>query len=170
MAKFTTSKRRKKIADVPSKPWDGYPLFPHASGRWAKKVRGKLHYFGRWGTSLQGVVLQVDDVRSSAIAALDAYERQRDDLQAGRTPREPGDDLTIGWLCFEFLVSRKQRLASGEIVQRSDRDAGVAADDCNRCQYRSARQNTRGETNDADTDGGVHDPDTGWTGRVACDR
>jgi hypothetical protein len=32
----------------PSKPYAGYPLFPHANGSWAKKVKGKLVYFGPW--------------------------------------------------------------------------------------------------------------------------
>jgi hypothetical protein len=32
----------------PSKPFPDFQLFPHITGRWAKKIKGKLHYIGPW--------------------------------------------------------------------------------------------------------------------------
>ncbi len=36
----------RRAASKPTKPRPDFPLFPHATGRWAKKVQGTLLYFG----------------------------------------------------------------------------------------------------------------------------
>ena len=45
MSKSTKPRPKSK----PAKPYEGYPLFAHASGRWCKKIRGRHVYFGSWG-------------------------------------------------------------------------------------------------------------------------
>jgi hypothetical protein len=51
----------------PSKPAPDFPLFAHATGRWAKKIRGRLIYFGKW---------------NEPEAALAKYEAEKDTLPA----------------------------------------------------------------------------------------
>ena len=85
----------------PAKPYHDFPLFPHATKRWAKKIRGKLHYFGPW---------------SEPDAALNKYLDQRDDLHAGRVPRVSGETLTVRDLCNRFLTVKEQQRDSGDIT------------------------------------------------------
>lgn len=50
MAYSSTSNRSEK----PAKARPNFPLFAHVTGRWAKKIRGKLHYFGKWADAIMG--------------------------------------------------------------------------------------------------------------------
>jgi hypothetical protein len=97
----------------PSKPYPDFPLFPHATGRWAKKIRGKLHYFGPW-----------DDPDG----ALTRYLEQKDALHAGRKPREASDGVTIKELVNQFLNAKRALGESGELTKRSWQDYKAACD------------------------------------------
>jgi len=96
MTYSTTTKRSK-----PAKPRPDFPLFPHATGRWAKTIRGKLYYFGKW---------------ACPDAALQRYVEERDDLYAGRKPRRKGEGLTIKDLVSKFLLAKKARVDAGELA------------------------------------------------------
>ena len=56
----------------PEKPHKDYPLYSHRNGQWAKKIRGKTHFFGPW----------IDPQ-----TALEKWLDEKDDLLAGRVPR-----------------------------------------------------------------------------------
>ena len=88
------------------KPRPDFPLFPHATGRWAKKIRQKLHYFGKTTGDEKGQ------------AALERWLEQKDDLLAGHTPRVKADGLTIRELANRFAGSKKNLLDAREISAR----------------------------------------------------
>src|SRR5947209_16345949 len=103
MSKDSTRKPRprKGATDRPKKPYPDFPLTPHASGAWQKKIRGKIHYFGKWARRANGKLerFEGDDWEKAWKEALAEYKEQADDLHAGRTPRVKSDGLTVADLC-----------------------------------------------------------------------
>lgn len=85
----------------PAKPHPDFPLYLHASGQFAKKVKGRVHYFG-----------------TDPQAALEKWVVEKDALLAGRAPA-PSGDLTVRELVNAFLTSKKRRVEIGELKQRS---------------------------------------------------
>jgi integrase len=88
----------------PRKPHADFPLYAHNAGQWAKRIRGEVHYFGPW---------------SDPQAALDKYLDQKDALLAGRTPTPSADALTVKELVNGFLNSKRLKVESGELKQRT---------------------------------------------------
>jgi len=86
------------------KPRPDFPLFPHSTGRWAKKVRGKLEYFGRIK----------DDPKGER--ALAEWLDQRDLLLAGRRRRIiKADALTVADLANRLLTWKVSQYKAGNI-------------------------------------------------------
>jgi integrase len=88
----------------PSKPSKDFPLFAHNNGCWAKKIRGKLHYFGAW---------------ADPDGALANYLAEKDDLQAGRTPRPDPRAATVKDVANALLNARQAALDNGELSPRT---------------------------------------------------
>lgn len=82
----TTSRTTGGTPSKPKKPYKDFPLPPHANGTWQKKIRGKIHYFGRWNRRVDGKLVRVPG--DGWKEALGLYKAQADDLHAGRTPPE----------------------------------------------------------------------------------
>lgn len=99
---MTNSKTAKP--DRPKKPRRDFPLFPHATKRWAKKIRGKFHYFGPW-----------DD----PIGAEAKYNELKDDLHAGRRPRSLNGETQVRDVLNHFLNAKRDLRDSGELAART---------------------------------------------------
>lgn len=85
----------------PTKPAD-CPLFPHASGQWAKKVNGRVKYFGAW---------------ADLAAALAKYE----EFKAGPEAVLPGA-ITLGEAVNRYLDVKDAAVQAGVLQGVSFRD------------------------------------------------
>src|SRR5262245_17428465 len=117
MSQPTGSRSSRKLLPRPKKPYAEFPLTPHPSGTWCKKINGKLHHFGRWLRRLDGVPIRVDG--DGWKEALEEYKLQADDLHAGRTPRVGVGGLTVGELCNWFLTDKLRSREAGELGMRA---------------------------------------------------
>jgi integrase len=94
-------------SDKIKKPHAAFPLTPHPSGRWCKKIKGRLHYFGK---------AVADDAGASAQAALERWLAEKDDLLAGRVPRaRQQDGFTLAELVNLFLTRKATRRDLGKL-------------------------------------------------------
>jgi integrase len=117
MSDHSTRKRRsRKAAGRPKKPYPDFPLTPHASGTWQKKIRGKTCYFGRWAKRVNGKLERIEG--DGWKEALEEYKAVADDLHAGRTPRVTGNELTVAGLCNHFLTAKLRKRDSSELGLR----------------------------------------------------
>ncbi|MEX2214013.1 MAG: tyrosine-type recombinase/integrase [Phycisphaeraceae bacterium] len=106
----TKGKQSRMKRFAPHLPYEDFPLFPlidkkTGGGRWAKKVRGSLEYFGSLAEGWE--------------AALEKYQREIHDLQAGRRPRQSTDGLTLKRLCDTFYEAKRRRHDAGELAASS---------------------------------------------------
>jgi integrase len=103
-------------AKRPAKPRPDFPLFPHRNGRWAKKVRGKFCYFGKWANDPKGDV------------AVNLWFDQKDELLAGRNPRNAADGIEIADLVNRFLSAKEALVETGELQRRTWQDYYVVCE------------------------------------------
>src|SRR4029079_17790817 len=107
----STTKREEK----PRKPHPDFPLFPHATKRWAKKVRGTFHFFGPW---------------RDPEGALEEWLRVKDYLLARRGPPHKNAEgaITVEFVVNAFLTEKEKLRNNGEIRPRTFKelkDTGV---------------------------------------------
>ena len=97
-----------KRLSMPRKGSDKKPLFLHQTGQWAKKIKGRMYYFGK----------DFDD-------ALKRYVDERDEIAAGRNPRKHerrsshADRVTLGDVVNAFLAFKERQVAERELSQRT---------------------------------------------------
>jgi len=107
---MTNSSKRstsRKALQKPKKPRPDFPLFPHASGKWCKTIRGKSYYFGTW-----------NDPSSAEQEYLDVAS----DLHAGRSPssEKNGDaGVALRECCNAFIRSKRTKMEGGNLSPRT---------------------------------------------------
>jgi hypothetical protein len=79
-------------------------LFPHATKRWAKKIRGQRHYFGPCSDP--------DGARAK-------YLEEKDAPHAGRKPRADTAGTRVKDFCNQFLNAKRGLVVSSELTNRS---------------------------------------------------
>jgi integrase len=82
-----------------------------------KKIRGRIHYFGRWARRVDGKLVRVEG--DGWQEALEEYKSVAADLHAARTPRAGAHDaLTVKELCNRFLTAKQHKVDAGEMGAR----------------------------------------------------
>lgn len=85
----------------PAKPYPDFPLTPHPTRRWCKKIRGRIYYF---------------EPIDNPDAGLAKYLAEKDALHAGCKPRPDVSAVSVKALCNAFLNHKQGLLEVGELT------------------------------------------------------
>jgi integrase len=110
--------RSQRKADMGLPP--EFPLFPHASGRWAKQIKSKRHYFGKIAEDPKGE------------RAIRFWLDQKDAILAGdkvaAPAQTPPEAMTVGEICDRFRCAKEAMRDIGRLRPRTASDYGVVCD------------------------------------------
>lgn len=107
----------KQPACKPSKPYPDFPLYPHNSKRWAKKIRGRTHFFGRWRDGWKD---KPEEYQADWQAAYARYQHEMPYLLRGKTPPPMHSTaLTVGNMVNAMLEQKDAEVDSGELAKRT---------------------------------------------------
>ena len=95
------------VARKPQKPSPDFPLFAHGSGKWAKKIGGRIRYFGRWEDP-DGALREYEAFLASTATAAEQTVTSR--------PIASASTVTLSDACNRFLYSKKSRCDQGELA------------------------------------------------------
>lgn len=123
----TTKPRGRGRAAKPfSKPYPEYPLTPHCSGYWRKKINKRVYYFGKWAEKVGGQLVPLPN-DGEWVAAKAEYDSRIHDIQAGREGRQrrvaSGTDvITLADVFNAFLIAREKHMEAGDITKATFQD------------------------------------------------
>ena len=92
----------KSKAKRPKKNTTKCNLWAHASGQWAKKIKGKIHYFGPW---------------ADPGAAEQRYLQLLRHMQDAEAPIKPANETTVVDLCNQFMSVQSQRVEDEQLTR-----------------------------------------------------
>src|SRR3954447_24717883 len=99
-----------QATNKPKQPYKTFPLQPYRNGQWGKKIRGVRRYFGVW---------------AAPQAALEKYNAEKADWEAGRDPRvappPPVGTPRLLELADRWLVMRKELIVCPDPDERISR-------------------------------------------------
>jgi integrase len=94
---------------MPTQRKPKYPLWLHPTGQWTKKIGGRQYYFG-----------------TDRDEALKQYMAVKEDLEAGRKPRDRRSTTTVADAVNAFLTQKHNRVKSGELKAKTWADYNAA--------------------------------------------
>ena len=104
----TTTRKTVLQPQRTEKPRADFPLTVHrGGGQWCKKIKGRIHYFGK-----------LDDPET----AEKIYNSKIESIKSGTKPRAIEvitGRVDVGFACNAFLHAKKKKLESGDISERT---------------------------------------------------